>query len=124
MNELVFPLLCEFDTGDGIIKLPQGPYGPIRAHMGPIWALWYFNYSIYGIIRFRLLSLLDPAEYLALSPTSESRPNLALCSRGIPSWLPSHCWSVNREKTCGVIDGLVFGCLVLFLVLHDFLICV
>ena len=22
-------------TVDGIIKLPQGPYGPIRAHMGP-----------------------------------------------------------------------------------------
>ena len=36
----------------------MGPYGPIWAHMGPygliwahgpIWALWYFNYSITGI---------------------------------------------------------------------------
>ena len=28
----------------------MGPYGPIWAH-GPIWALWYFNYSITGMER-------------------------------------------------------------------------
>ena len=27
------------DTGDGIIKVPQGPYGPIWGPYGPIWAL-------------------------------------------------------------------------------------
>ena len=40
----------------------KGPYGPIRAHMGPygptrplygpIWALRYFNYSIYGFLKY------------------------------------------------------------------------
>ena len=25
----------EYDIGDGIIKVPQGPYGPLWAHMGP-----------------------------------------------------------------------------------------
>ena len=45
-------------TGDGIIKVPQGPYGPIRAHMGPV-VLYLFHLRYAFVHKFKFFIDLD-----------------------------------------------------------------
>ena len=47
-------LRVPYYTVDGIIKVPQGPYGPMWAHM-------YFNYSIHGMIVLSLIFVVELA---------------------------------------------------------------